>query len=150
MTQLVQFPLSIHYNMVVTARIIASSSELFLESLGKDRLGNPKWVDLTMPSITFHDNDNWKDVWRRLAKKTEYGSFLDTRTNVLPESYRGVLHGYSSRNDHAPDDQEQDAYVEAPIWDVNFNRVKGLVKADSWSTPKILLGALCVLAMARE
>lgn len=97
------------YSTKVAYRVVRTTGrapDLVLERKEKDVMGDPCWVTSTVRDIqaTLHEDPRWKVVWAKLAISlgNGRGEILDTReVEYLPTTCRGVVHGYSSRNDHA-------------------------------------------------
>lgn len=148
-----------YYNTDSKYRILRSGKgddgRLFLERVEKDLMEAPKWEqvpykDLLGPGV-FEDNVRWRKLWAKVAVQVKWGgTILDTRNETsLPATYRGVIHVYSSRNDHAPDDDNQDAYVVVKRRGSDFvSEVETLERLPEGRQDDLFLGAL--YAMIRK
>lgn len=143
-----------------TFRIVRTISDtLVLERCLKDSMGEARWdlADLkhTLETWNFKESGYWGKAYQIVSIPTSGGHMLDTRSApMIPVSCQGIVYNYSSRNDHAPDDDEQDVYYKTEARGMAFtSHVPVMAQVPTTNVQlrqQILLGVVFLLVCTGE
>lgn len=135
-------------------RVIQKGGILILEMQELDAIGQTRWVQIPFKDVltdNFEWSERWGDSWKACATRVDgRTSFLDTGKAYphLPPLYHGIVECSSSRNDHAPDDEDQYSWVVRISKGAGFTgMVRHLVLAENGKQLDIAFGALVILAL---
>jgi len=131
------------YNTHTLRFVLNPFGRIEVEERKKDALENPSWVPYEF-KIGLIDNvfPDSEKAWKKVSSISPRGGterMFDSSSLKGDNGVTcvGVIHRYSTKNNHAPDDEEQSVYVRVPFFGETVLR-----PATGYEEQQILMGVL--------